>query len=897
MINLPIHESVRRSVVRIRAWLISSACLLLTGGIASASHPVCFSILDFGARKDGITVNTVSIQSAIDSCSASGGGTVFFPAGRYVSGTIYLKSNVTLYLDAGSVLEGSKNLADYPVTISKIRSYTDNYTDKSLIYAEGVENISITGKGKIDGNGAAFKVENTENNEGLRKKDKFFFYKSRPYLIRMINCRNILIRDVTILDSPMWVQHYMLCEDVNINGITVRSRVNHNNDGIDIDGCSRVHISDCDIISGDDAIVLKSTQDRPCENVTVTNCTLSSDCNAFKLGTETNGGFRNITLSNCTIYDTHLSGITLQIVDGGTLDGVLISNVTMNNVGDAIFIRLGNRARPYADGMGKPGMGSLSHVVIDNIQGTHIGKTGCSITGLPGYMVENISLSNICLSFEGGGLSGPAKQEIPELPAAYPEHNMYGDLPSYGFYCRHCRNLRFENVELGYENPEARDAMVFDDIENLDLGGLKAGTEGTAAVIEMTGVKNALIRSCMATRGTATFLQLIGIENSHITMTGNDLGYAQASVAGVNKSSVFLDANRLPPLYGLSDGPYVNCGMQYTDDREIRIHSPAEVMSLRKEIINAIWGTAKLPDRADVLVTKGIQSPLSPYKGLSRVDRIEIPVIAAYKDGEPAVNDLAYLFVPVSRNNRLVLINPGHTCKINSQPGNEYGIEAAIDELLQDGFDVLTVFMPHVSDTVCNLDHCSIINTPLPPGEHPATYGLRFFLEPEIVSLNYLLQMNNYTNINMVGLSGGGWTTNLLAAIDDRISFSFSVAGSMPLYYRSEASMGDIEQFLPELYRDIAGYPDLYVLGAFGTGRKQIQILNRKDDCCFGEKQHVPGRNYDADLKTYEADVKEKMKQLGAEDHYYLVIDETAPKHQISEYALRKIIMKELNAE
>ena len=186
------------------------------------------------------------------------------------------------------------------------------------------------------------------------------------------------------------------------------------------------------------------------------------------------------------------------------------------------------------------------------------------------------------------------------------------------------------------------------------------------------------------------------------------------------------------------------------------------------------------------------------------------------------------------------------------------------------------------------------MNTAPGSGDHPATYGFRFFLEPEIVSLNYLLLKNNYKNINMVGLSGGGWTTNLLAAIDDRIKYSFSVAGSMPLYYRSDASMGDIEQFLPELYRDIAGYPDLYVLGAYGKGRKQVQILNRKDDCCFGQKQHDPDRNYDRDLKTFETSVKEKLKALDADGHYYLVIDETAPSHQISDFALKNMILKEL---
>lgn len=870
-------------------------CILLAFSANIKASPMVYNVLDYKAKGDGVTLNTKAIQSAIDACSKSGGGTVIFPAGRYVSGTIYLKSNVSLCLESGSVLEGSKNLDDYPVTISKVRSYTDNYTNKSLIYAEDLENISITGKGLIDGNGAWFKVENMDNSDELRKKDDFAFYKYRPYLIRMINCRNILVRDVTIINSPMWVQHYLLCEDVNIEGIKVNSRVNHNNDGIDIDGCQRVRISNCDIISGDDAIVLKSTLNIPCKNVTITNCVLSSDCNAFKLGTETNGGFENIVLSNCTIYDTPLAAITLQLVDGGTLDRVSISNVTMDNVGAAIFIRLGNRARPFIENGEKPGMGSLSHVIIDNIQATHVGPAGCSITGLPGYMAEDITLSNISLSFEGGGTADLAEREIPEVPSAYPEFEMFGKLPAYGFYCRHCNNISFNNIDLRYDKKEARPAFVCDDVSDLQLTGIKAITDILAPVMQFSSVKNAMIRSCRTYEGNGTFLLLKGNENLHLTMTGNDLSYSEKPVKGVNSSAVFLDGNRMPPLYGQSDGRYVNCGMQYTDDREFRIHTPAEVKSKRTEIIEAIWGTKTLPDRSDVLVTSDIKSPLSPDPSLSRVDRYLIPVNSAAKAGKEPMKDLAYLFVPVKRNNRLVLLNPGHSCTLKDSPETNYRMEATIVGLLRNGFDVLAVFMPHVSESGCNLDHCRVMNTDLGPGDHPATYGLRFFLEPEIVCMNYLLKQNNYLNVNMVGLSGGGWTTNLLAAIDDRIKFSFSVAGSMPLYYRSDASMGDIEQFLPELYANIAGYPDLYILGAYGKGRKQVQILNRNDDCCFGQKQHAPERNYDRDLKTFETSVKEKLKTLDADAHYYLVIDETAPSHQISGFALTDVILKELN--
>ncbi len=485
-------------------------CILFAFSAYIKASPKVFNILDYKAKGDGVTLNTKSIQAAIDACSKSGGGTVWFPAGRFVSGTIYLRSHVTLFLEAGAILEGSKDLKDYPVTISKVRSYTDNYTNKSLIYAEDLENVSITGKGLIDGNGAWFKVENMDNSDELRKKDDFAFYKYRPYLIRMINCRNILLRDITIINSPMWVQHYLLCEDVNIDGIKVNSRVNHNNDGIDIDGCQRVRISDCDIISGDDAIVLKSTLDIPCKNVTITNCVLSSNCNAFKLGTETNGGFQNIVFSNCTIYDTPLAGITLQMVDGGTLERVSVSNITMNNVGTAIFIRLGNRARPYNDSLPKPGMGKMSHIFIDNIIGANIGKTGCSIVGIPGYMTDEITLSNINLTFEGGGTEENAKSEVPEHPSEYPEHGMHGILPAYGFYCRHVKNLSFNNVSLGYDNEDFRPALVFDNAENIQITGIKASSYVTAPVIQFSRVKHAIIQSCSANEGTGTFLQLKG---------------------------------------------------------------------------------------------------------------------------------------------------------------------------------------------------------------------------------------------------------------------------------------------------------------------------------------------------------------------------------------------------
>ena len=316
--------------------MLAALTLLLAVNLAGGAENV-YDARDFGAKADGKTLCTGAIQRAIDQCSNDGGGTVYLAPGVFLSGTIYLKSDVILKLDAGCTFLGSKDLKDYPPTVPAFRSYTDNYTDKSLIYAEKAERIAITGRGTIDGQGASFKGP----------------YKVRPYTMRFIECSNVIVENITLRDSPMWMQHYLACDDVRVRGVTVRSRVNNNNDGINIDSCHRVVISDCNISSGDDAIVPKSTSGRICRDVTVSNCVVSSRCNGLKMGTESNGGFKNIVMTGCAIYDTRLAGVALEIVDGGTMDRVVVSNIAMDGIGAPIFLRLGNRARSYKKDMEK----------------------------------------------------------------------------------------------------------------------------------------------------------------------------------------------------------------------------------------------------------------------------------------------------------------------------------------------------------------------------------------------------------------------------------------------------------------------------------------------------------------------------------------------------------------
>ena len=825
----------------------------------------------------------------------SGGGTVYFPAGRYVSGTLYLKSHVGLHIESGAVLEGSKNLKDYPVTITKVRSYTDNYTNKSLIYAEDLEDISITGRGTIDGNGKFFKTEAMINDDNIRKKDNWAHYKLRPFMIRMINCRDILLRDIKIINSPMWVQHYLTCKNVNIDGITVISHVNFNNDGIDIDACENVRISNCVISSGDDAIVLKSTLDKLCKDVTITNCILSSECNAFKLGTETNGGFRNIAFGNCTILDTRLAGIVLEMVDGGILEGVNVSDIVMNGVGTPVFIRLGNRARPYMDKKMEIGIGELSDVIISNIQAKDVDDTGCSITGLENHPVKNITLENIRISFTGGGSSELIDRKIEELPDAYPEYQMFGMLPSYGFFVRHAENIEFSSIDIDFMEPEARPAMIFDDVERLELSGIKARTNGVSPVLMFKGVRKSIITSSILWEDSP-FILFTGSPSESVTVSGNDFSSTMDPVSNENNSVIHLKNNLVATDILHYEPQAINCDPQFIDDRYIRIFKSTDVKNLRQKIIKSIWGEDEIPGRKNIRKTIGAENPLNPCPSLASVIKLEIPLDPSVLPEYAGINDLAYHFIPVKRNNRLVIFNPGHLCSLKKDPdsGVDYGTESTIIGLLDKGFDVLVVYMPHVSETDCDLDHCGIINTALKTENNLATYGLRFFLDPTIVSLNFLMEENSYIDVNMVGLSGGGWTTNMIAAVDDRIKCSFSIAGSMPLYYRSNGSIGDVEQYLPQFYRDIAGYNDLYILGAYGDGRKQIQVLNRRDDCCFGEAQHDPGRDYLTDVRTFEKSVKDRLTILGVDGQYYLEIDETAPSHQISRETFQNVILKEL---
>ena len=519
------------------AWNIAAfAGLLVSWSYVQAAEPaqgenvvlptprLIYDVRDSGARPDGQTVCTGPIQKAIDACAAAGGGTVRLAGGKFLSGTIHLRSQVTLEVASDAALLGSTNLADYPDHLGSVVWLRHGIVTQSLIVGDNLEHVGLVGRGVIDGQGRSFK-----------KSPKGGEY-NRPYLIRLINCRDVLVEGLRLQNSAMWLQHYLACQHVTLRGLRVWNFNNSNADGLDLDGCRDCMVAQCVFESDDDGITLKSTFESPCESITINDCIVRSHCNAIKLGTESNGGFKDIAIANCVIsspgeQERHISGlrrgisgISLELVDGGKLERVAIANIVMRGVEVPLFLRLGDRARPFRQGLPPIPVGSFRDVVINNIVATDAGRTGCSITGLTNALIANVSLSNIQLGFEGGGAAELAGKKVAELPKAYPEAAMFGALPAYGLYCRHVKGLRLSNIQLRAGSADLRHAMAFDDVENLAIDGLDAAFwPGGAAMLSLTQTHWAMVRGCQPQAEAGTFLKLAGDRSQHIALMANDL--------------------------------------------------------------------------------------------------------------------------------------------------------------------------------------------------------------------------------------------------------------------------------------------------------------------------------------------------------------------------------------
>lgn len=466
-----------------------------------------FNITTFGAVGDSVTNNTAAIQKAIDSAAAIGGGRVLIPAGKFVTGVINLRSGVELHVSTNAFLLGSTKRADY----GTVRA-------SALIVADKQHHIAISGGGTIDGRGREVVADvdrmlkegtlqdpqwQTVNPWGQKRSAEF----NRPHLLTFNNCDHVTITDVLFKDAACWVQTYRECTNLTIDNIRVKSTAYYNNDGIDIDDCKNVKVSRCNVDADDDGICLKSGNANTfCENIEISDCVVRSSASALKFGTASHGGFKNITVRNISITNTFRSAIALESVDGGVLENVTIENIKAKNTGNAIFIRLGHRKTQAP--IGKVRNIKISNVKVEvpagkpdkgyEMEGPEVGYPHnvfpASITGLPGHPVENVTLENISITYEGGGnkqvahFATDSLQNVPEKSADYPEFSMFGELPCWGLYVRHASGMSFKNVKLQYKKPDFRPAVVFDDVQQLQVSGLQIPTAQSAPVIILKDV-------------------------------------------------------------------------------------------------------------------------------------------------------------------------------------------------------------------------------------------------------------------------------------------------------------------------------------------------------------------------------------------------------------------------
>ena len=465
-----------------------------------------YNVMDFGATGDGKTLDSPSINKAIEEAVTKGGGTVFFPAGTYLSASIRLKSNISLFLDQGATIlaaspsETIKYDDPEPNKWGDSLQYQDfghSHWHNSLIWGENIHDASILGSGMIWGKGLNRGTGGSGSAAGGGNKS-----------ISLKWCRNIIIRDVSILQGGWFGILATGVDNLTIDNL----KIDTNRDGMDIDCCANVRISNCFVNSpSDDGICLKSCYGlgvaKVTENVTITNCQVSGfiagtlldgtykrmegtggngPTGRIKFGTESNGGFKNITISNCVFI--YCRGLALESVDGALLEDVTISNITMRDIVNApIFIRLGERMR----GPKEAAVGKIRRMLISDINVYNAdSRNGCIISGDQGQDIEDVRLSNIRIYYNGGGTLEQAAREVPGFEKEYPEPYRFGVMPSYGFFVRHVKDIQFNNVEVTLLKDDQRPAFILDDVKGAEFNFVKALKTANIPSLVLKNVKS-----------------------------------------------------------------------------------------------------------------------------------------------------------------------------------------------------------------------------------------------------------------------------------------------------------------------------------------------------------------------------------------------------------------------
>jgi polygalacturonase len=493
---------------------------MVTPGLAAASGDgSVFNVRAFGATGDGTNLDSPAINQAIDACGQAGGGTVWVPAGTYLCGSVHLRSNLHLVIDAGATILGApQSLNAYDPTEPWVGvGYQDGghcYFHNSLLWGENLTNVSITGNGMINGGGMV-------RSDGILDRMCGYQHFQHPEQaetnlppVRLGNkavcfklCRNVLIRDVTIFHGGHFAILVTGCDNLTVDNVTMDT----DRDGIDIDCCHNTMVSNCRINSpNDDGLCPKSTYalQRPVltENLTIVNCQVSgfeegtlidgtmkpsrSKTGRIKFGTESSGGFRNCTVANCTFRSCR--GLALEEVDGGIMENITINNLSMTDVSEyPIYLTTGKRNR--TPGLTEPSR--ARNIFISNVIATGVDpNSGIQITGLPEQAVEGIRLENIRMIFKGGGTN--AGDRMPkELGTGYPEPSRVGYMPSYGLFARHVHGLELANINVGFDRDDFRPAMICADVQGLEIDNFKAQTVPGTEPARFDGVTGLVIRN------------------------------------------------------------------------------------------------------------------------------------------------------------------------------------------------------------------------------------------------------------------------------------------------------------------------------------------------------------------------------------------------------------------
>jgi polygalacturonase len=523
------EENARRRFLKSVGTGFAGGALILPGSIlgqeiptsaaknaAEMGHPargLVYDVAAFGAVGDGKAIDSPGINRAIEAAAAAGGGTVYFRAGNYLCYSIHLKSRIAIYLDAGATIVAADpsfsatsdsargyDLAESNQPWENYQDYGHNHWHNSLIWGEGLEGVSIGGPGVIWGKGLSrgWGAGPKAEQPGVANK-----------AIALKNCRNVLLRDFSILHGG----HFGILA-TGVDNLTIDNlKIDTNRDGMDIDCCRNVRITNCSVNSPwDDGICLKSSYAlgyaRATEMVTISNCMVSGSyeegalldgtfrrfaadakvprTGRIKFGTESNGGFQNITVSNC-VFDG-CSGVAIETVDGAVIEDVSVTNITMRDVRSApIFMRLGARMR----GPAGAAMGVLRRVILSNISCSCArSRIGSIVAGIPGHPIEDVKMSDIVIVHPGGGTKEDAQRQLAENEKEYPEPNMFGATPAHGFFLRHARGVEMAGIKIEHAGEELRPAFVVEDVEGADFGRIKVTASAGVPTFALKNVRD-----------------------------------------------------------------------------------------------------------------------------------------------------------------------------------------------------------------------------------------------------------------------------------------------------------------------------------------------------------------------------------------------------------------------